>query len=100
MASNSKGNFSWDQFWSYYNSDNYTDELRKETLDGMNLPSILDSAPQDAQIEIMLCAPEEILELQSVRDNLHPVARAKLKIPTTDDDIKRYIRRNWDKVKQ
>ena len=70
--------FSWQQFWAYYISPNYSDDLRVETLISLDLAGCITGAMTPVQIEILEFAPKELVLLPEVMNNLTSSSKEKL----------------------
>lgn len=97
--------FSWQQFWTYFTSPNYTDDLRKATLNSFDLVGCITGVMSWVQIEILEYAPKEILNHPNIISNLTEEAKKYLfqttikEVPTntqvhlTDAQIKKVAKR-------
>lgn len=99
VSGSGSGAFTWEQFWEYIKSDRCTPDMIAETMASLDLPNAIKGSMAAVQWEILQCAPPQYITKEVVAV-LHPLVRAELNIPTTDEDISRYVLENWEYLKE
>lgn len=85
-----EGQFSWQQFWVYFKSPIYTDDMRAWTMKHLNIVDCITGAMPEVQFEILQHAPVELLN--------HPTILSKLSPKTIHDLVPWGVREendNW-----
>ena len=78
LSGNSGDNFSWNQFWTYFNSELCTDDMRAWTLKNTNIVDCITGALPQIQIEILEAAPQVLINHPAVVAKLTPQAKKAL----------------------